>query len=91
MFNYSWKITFYGRRSFKFMEMKLPIKIIVKTNAKETRIISYDKEREAYKVDVKAKPEKGKANLEIEKYFSKMFKKPVKIIVGKTSKIKVLK
>ncbi|MFH1839704.1 MAG: DUF167 domain-containing protein [Nanoarchaeota archaeon] len=73
------------------MEIKLPIKIIVKTNSKKTQILGYDKERKAYKVEVKAPPEKNKANTEIEKYFSKLLKQKVKIISGKTSKTKLLK
>lgn len=73
------------------MEIKLPIKIIVKTNSKKTQIIDYNKERKAYKVEVKALPEKNKANIEIEKYFSKLFKQKVKIISGKASKTKILK
>ena len=73
------------------MEIKLPIKIIVKTNSKKTQITSYDKIRKAYKVEVKAPPEKNKANIEIEKYFSKLLKQKVKITSGKTSKTKILK
>ena len=73
------------------MEIKLPIKIIVKANAKKTQILNYDSSRKAYRFEVKTPAEKNKANIEIEKYFSKLFKKPVKIISGKTSKIKILK
>ena len=73
------------------MEIKLPIKIIVKPNSKKTQILNYDEKRKAYKVEVKAPPEKNKANIEIKKYFSKLLKKPVKIISGKTSKVKILK
>jgi len=73
------------------MEIKLPIKIIVKTNAKKTQLLGYDKIRKAFRFEVKSRPEKGKANLEIEKYFSRLFMKPVKIVLGKTSKMKVLK
>ena len=73
------------------MEIKLPIKIIVKTNSKKTQILSFDKERKAYKVEVKAPPEKNKANIEIEKFFSKLLKKQVRITSGRTSKTKILR
>jgi len=73
------------------MEIKLPITIIVKANAKQTKILNYDSSRKAYRFEVKAPAEKNKANIEIEKYFSKLFKKQVKIASGKTSKIKILK
>lgn len=73
------------------MEIKLPLKIIVKVNARKTQLLGYDKEREAFRFEVKAKPEQGKANLEIEKYFSKLFTKPVRIVSGKTGKIRILR
>ena len=67
------------------------IKVLVKTNAGKSEILSYDKDREAYRVAVKAQPEKGKANQEVIKLFSKRFKKPVEIISGYTSKEKLLR
>ncbi|HIH59362.1 MAG TPA: DUF167 domain-containing protein [Nanoarchaeota archaeon] len=39
---------------------------------------------------LKSPPEDGKANLELIKLASKYFKKPVRIVLGKTSKKKVL-
>ena len=71
--------------------MLFKLKIIVKANAKKTQLLGYDESRKAFRFEVKAKPEQGKANLEIEKYFSKIFMKPVRIVSGKTSKIKILK
>jgi uncharacterized protein (TIGR00251 family) len=67
------------------------IKIIAKPNSPKTEIISWDDEKKALKVNVKAEPEKGKANKEIIKFFSKLSKKEVKIISGKTSKQKLLR
>lgn len=66
------------------------VKIIVKTNSGKSEILNYDKEKGAYRVHVKAIPEKGKANLEIIKLFHKKFKKPIKIVKGLKSKEKVL-
>ena len=67
------------------------LKIIVKPNSKKTEIKGWDKDKEALKVDVKAEPEKGKANKEIIKFFTKLMKKDVKITHGLVSKQKVLK
>ncbi len=65
------------------------IEIVVKTNMPKTKIIS---EKDGIlKIDVKALPEHGKANLEIVKFFSKLSKKEVKIVKGLTSKKKVLR
>ncbi len=63
------------------------IKIKVKTNQPKTEIVEKDK---IWKVNVKAKPENNKANLEIIKFFSKLFKKKVKIVNGLKNKEKLL-
>ena len=74
------------------MEIKEPIfKIIVKPNASKNEILSYDPEKKAYKVTIKAKPEQNKANIEIIKFFSKTLKKKEKIIRGLKSREKTLK
>jgi uncharacterized protein (TIGR00251 family) len=65
------------------------MKIIVKTNASENSI-KFDENLKVYRVSVKAKPENGKANLEIEKFLSKHFKKKVKIKSGFKSKRKTI-
>ncbi len=67
------------------------LSIVVKTNSPKTQITGYDNTKKALKVDVHAQPEKGKANAEIIKFFSKLTKKKVSIISGKTSKNKTLK
>ena len=67
------------------------VKIIVKPNSSKNRILGFDKDRRAYRVEIKAKPEANKANIEIVKFFSKKFKKKVKIVKGLYSKEKVLK
>ncbi len=67
------------------------VKLIVKTNASKSEILEYDEERQAYRVNVKAQPEKGKANQEVVKLFRKKYKVPVEIISGFTSKEKLLR
>jgi uncharacterized protein (TIGR00251 family) len=66
------------------------LNIAVKPNSPKTKIVGYDNSKKALKVNVKAQPEKGKANAEIIKFFSKLTKKKIEIILGKTSKYKVL-
>jgi uncharacterized protein len=67
------------------------LKILVKVNAPKTEILEWDSNKGALKVNVKAVPEKGKANSEIEKFFSKYFKKDVRVVNGLKSKLKTLK
>ena len=66
------------------------IKIIVKPNSQNTEITGYDKGKGAYRVNVKAPPEKGKANKEIVRFFSKLTKKQIKIMSGLKSREKLL-
>jgi uncharacterized protein (TIGR00251 family) len=67
------------------------LKIEVKANANKTGITGFDKEKNALKVNVKAQPQKGKANAEIIRLFSKLTKKKVEIISGAASKTKILR
>ncbi|MBL7054220.1 DUF167 domain-containing protein [Candidatus Woesearchaeota archaeon] len=74
------------------MEIKENVfKIIVKPNSVKNEIVRFDKEKGAYRVNIKEKPENNKANIEVIKFFSKLLKKRVKIIKGLKSKEKVLK
>jgi|TARA_Y100000310_G_C20465610_1_gene707501 uncharacterized protein (TIGR00251 family) len=65
------------------------MKILVKANAKENSI-KFDENLNVYRVSVRAKPENGKANLEIIKFLSKHYKKKVKIKSGFKSKRKTI-
>lgn len=67
------------------------LKITAKPNSPKTEIAGFDKAKQAIKVNVKAQPEKGKANAEIIKFFSKLTKKKVEIVSGLTSKTKMLR
>ena len=66
------------------------IKIIVKTNSSKNEVAGFDENYDAYRVNIKAKPEEGKANREIEKFLSKHFKKKAKIVSGFKSSRKVV-
>jgi uncharacterized protein (TIGR00251 family) len=73
------------------MQFTNPFKIIVRTTAPKTEITGFDEGKGAYKMNVHALPEKGKANMEIIKFFKKKYKLDVKIVSGKTSKQKTLR
>ena len=68
-----------------------PFRLIVKTNMPKTELLNFDSQKSAYLMNVHALPEKGKANIEIIKFFKKEFKKDIKIISGITSKQKVVR
>ena len=65
-------------------------KIIVRPSSKENRIEGFDKERNAYRISIKAKPEGNKANIEIIKFLSKSLKRKVRIVSGLKSKEKII-
>ena len=65
-------------------------KIIVKPNSSKNEVLGYDKDRGAYRVAIKAKPENNKANIEIIKFLSKLLKKKVRIIAGLKGREKLI-
>ena len=67
------------------------IKVIVKPRCKENEFLGWDEKRLAYRICLKAVPEKGKANLELIKFLERKLKKKVHILKGKTSKTKILR
>jgi len=73
----------------KYIE-KGKLSLIVKAGASKNKIVGWDNEKKALRVEINAKAESGKANLEIVKFFSKLVKTKVSIIIGKTGKRKVL-
>ena len=75
---------------FNKLENKSQIKIIVKPNSNENKIVKYDQNREAYIVNIKQKPIKNEANKAVIKFFSKLLKKKVKIIKGLKSREKII-
>jgi uncharacterized protein (TIGR00251 family) len=61
------------------------MKIKVHTNSSQEKI---EKKKDLLEIWIKNKPIKGKANAYIEKILKRHFKKPLKIISGKTSRYK---
>ena len=68
----------------------MKIDVIVKPNAKESRVICLDAGKKAYRVEVKAAPKDNKANLEVIKVLHKHFKKQARIVHGMSSREKVV-
>ncbi|MBW2978441.1 DUF167 domain-containing protein [Candidatus Woesearchaeota archaeon] len=66
------------------------LKIIVKPNSQKNEIIKWDNNKKALRINIKSAPEKGKANQEIIKFFSKLFKKKISITSGIKSREKTL-
>jgi len=66
------------------------LKIIVKPNSKENKIKEYDFNRKALRVDIKAKAEHNKANIEVIKFFKKLGYDS-EIVKGLKSKEKILR
>ena len=66
------------------------IKVIVRTKSGKSEVAGFDEAKQAYKVNVKAAPEKGAANIEVIKILKKHFKKDFRIISGFTSREKLL-
>jgi hypothetical protein len=66
------------------------LKIIVKANSSENKIIGYDGARMALKVSIAAPAEDNRANIEVVKFLSRLLSKQVKIKSGLRSKEKLL-
>ncbi len=66
-------------------------KIIVKPNSARNEILRYDEGRDAYLVSIKAKPEGGKANVEIVRFLSKALGKRVRIVRGLRGREKLVR
>ena len=73
------------------MEIKeSTFKIIAKPNSRKNEIIGYNKEKDAYVINIKEKAEDNKANIELIRFLSKELNKKVRIKSGLKSKIKIL-
>jgi uncharacterized protein (TIGR00251 family) len=76
---------------FFHMEIKERVfKAIIKPNSRDNEITGFDKDRKAYLVKIKARPEDNKANIELVKFLSKVLGKRVKIKSGFKSREKVI-
>ena len=62
--------------------------ILVKAGKQQNKFLGYDAEKKAYRIEIKEKPEHGKANREVIRFLSKLLGKQVRIIKGLKSKEK---
>ncbi len=78
---------------FLTAQKSFPVFFTVKVipNTEKTEIFEKKEEEDFWKMRVRAIPEKGKANAEIERFFRKEFGKIIKIISGKTDRKKLIK
>ncbi len=67
------------------------LNVLVKPNSGENKVVGYDDFRDAVKINIKAEPEKGKANVELVKFLRKLTKKEVRVVSGHTIHQKVIK
>jgi uncharacterized protein (TIGR00251 family) len=67
--------------------MKISIKL--HPNSSQEKIIEIEKDK-FYEVWIKEKPLDGKANVYLEKYLKKYFKKEIEIVSGFTSRNKII-
>ncbi|MBD3310348.1 YggU family protein [Candidatus Woesearchaeota archaeon] len=67
------------------------IRVIIRPNSNKNEILGFDKEKGAYRVSIKAAPEKGKANAELVKFLSKLLKRKVTLVSGMKRKEKTLR
>jgi len=65
---------------------RIELKVITRAKRQGIEKISEN----SYRIKVSMAPEKGKANQEVIKLFTREFKKPAKIVMGFTSKKKVI-
>ena len=76
-----------------FGKCDIYLRVKVRPNAAETRVKEIMAD-ETVKIDLAAAPEKGKANLELIKFFAKEFdvdKSRIKIISGAGERVKLIK
>ena len=70
------------------MKQEIFLNLKVVTNSKEFKVTGFDPYTKTLKVKVKAKPQKGLANKEIEQKLSEFFSSDTKIVFGKKSSTK---
>ena len=67
------------------------LSILAKPNAKKTEILSWDDNKQALRIAIKAPPEDNKANRELLKFLKKTLKKRVELLQGTKSRQKVFR
>jgi len=65
--------------------------VAVRPNSKKTEIVGFDDEKGLVKINLKAPPEKGKANLELVRFLTRELKKKITVVSGLRSKSKTIR
>jgi len=65
-------------------------KAIIKPNSPKNEVIGFDNDKKAYKINIKAKAEDNKANIELIKFLSKVTGKKAVIKSGLRSREKLI-
>ncbi|MBI5398060.1 DUF167 domain-containing protein [Candidatus Woesearchaeota archaeon] len=66
------------------------LRVIVKPNAKQNEIASWDESRNALRIAIAAVPEKDKANVELLNFLKKLTGKKCKLLSGHKSREKLI-
>lgn len=74
-----------------YVKTHTTVRLIAKPNASETTVLGYDQNKDAFRISVSAPPNKDKANIALIKFLSRLLKKQVILVSGRTSKQKVVK
>ncbi len=64
--------------------------VIVKPKSKKTEFLGFDKDKNAYKIALKAPAQNNKANIELVRFLSKLTGKNARIKSGLKSKLKII-
>lgn len=73
------------------MEIKeKTFKVVIKPNSQDNQIICFDKNKNAYLIQIKARAEDNKANAELIKFLSKSLGMKAMIKSGLKSKVKII-
>lgn len=67
------------------------IRLKAKPGMPKTELLGWDESIKAYRMNVHARPEDNKANIEIIRFLRKLTKKEVQLVSGATSRMKSLK
>jgi len=67
------------------------LRVFVKTNANETRILGFDTTNNALRIAIAAPAQNNKANLALLKFIAKQTGKKVIIASGRSSRLKLLR
>lgn len=65
-------------------------KVIVRPNSRESKVVGFDAEKKAYKLNIRARPDDNKANIEAMKFLSRLLKRKTIIVSGHKSRNKVM-